>query len=240
MDIPCGTNDLLIRVRNIDALLANANDATACLSPKELERFDAITSPHRGKTWLAGRYLAKMMACYLVPGTAMRDLELCSTDESGRGIPPYFTCREMSCPLFFSMSHSDREVAVAMSRQPKYWLGIDLIDLSCSSGRFGRIWNHWLTGAEKKQVFPTDRREIARRWALKEAAYKSMRHTQTGFSPLRFEVLRDETLCGSWHIRYCGKTVFRYESITTLESTDSLFALVCRRGKTETSLSASP
>jgi phosphopantetheinyl transferase len=228
MDDLWKVNDLSIRFRYIDAIPEIANDHAAWLSPKELERLDAITSANRKKTWLAGRYLIKTLARRLFPGTLQQDLELVSTDINGRGIPPCLICRGQVCPLQFSISHTDREVAVAMSRQPGHRLGIDLVELIRSNDRFERIRNHWLTENEQEQVAQADKREIARRWALKEAAYKSMRHTHAGFSPLHFEVLREETDHGWWQIRYNDQLLFRKKDITMLESHDSLFALVCR------------
>ena len=222
-------NGLLIRFQNIDTMPEITNDHAVWLSLKELERFDAITSSNRKKTWLAGRYLAKTMACDLLSETLLLDLELFSTNDNGQGISPYFVCRGQACPLQFSISHTDREVAVAMSQRSQCLFGIDIVDLSCSGQGFGQIWSRWLTEKEQKQVPPADRREIACRWALKEAAYKSMRHTQTGFSPLCFEVLRDETNSGLWQIRHNNQPFFHHEDITILESKDSLFALVCRR-----------
>ena len=221
-------NNLLIRFRSIDTMPEITDGHDTWLSPKELERLIAITSANRKKTWLAGRYLTKTTACRLLPGTLLQDLELISTDIDGRGIPPYLTCRGQVCPLQCSISHTDREVAVAMSQQPEHRFGIDLVDLNRSSDRFERIGKHWLTENEQKQVAPADHREIARRWALKEAAYKSMRHTHEGFSPLRFEVLREEPGRGLWQIRHNDQLLFRHEDITILESQDNLFALVSR------------
>jgi len=228
MDEPWEVNDLLIRFRYIDSMPEIVDDHAAWLSPKELERLDAITSVNRKKTWLVGRYLVKTTTCQLLPETLLQDLELISTNINGRGIPPCLTCRGQACPLQCSISHTDREVAVAMSRHSGHRLGIDLVDLNRSRDGLGRIWSHWLTEKEQKQVAQADQREIARRWALKEAAYKSMRHTREGFSPLRFEVLREESGRGLWQIRHNDQLLFRHEDITILESNDSLFARVYR------------
>ena len=229
MDDPREVNDLLIRFRHIDAMSEITYPPDAWLSSKELERLDAITFANRKKTWLAGRYLAKTMACRLLPGTILQDLELISTGADGRGIPPYLTCRGQVCPLQFSISHTDREVSVAMSRHSGHRLGIDLVDLNRSSDGFGQIWHHWLTENEQKQIAKADTREIACRWALKEAAYKSMRLTREGFSPLRFEVLREESGRDLWQIRRNDQLMFRHGDITILESKDSLIALVSRK-----------
>ena len=220
-----GNFPLLLRLENTDSLLEKMSPPLDWLSPRELDRLNAITSTERRKNWLAGRYAAKTMALSLMPGTAWRDFELLSKDTAGQGIAPYFKCRGEDCPLMLSLSHTEHEIAVAMSRDIGQF-GVDLVDLDDSPQKLGHIWEYWLTANEKQQVLPKDRREIARRWSLKEAAYKSMRYTRTGFFPLHFEVLRG--VRHSWQIRHHDTIIFNQGDIAVLESRGSLFTMVCR------------
>ena len=227
-------NGIEVCCRAIDAVEYPASDFAEWLSHREIKRLGVMTSLKRRKTWLAGRVVAKTMAHGYFSQAALCDIELISANASGQGISPYLECEGRRCPLVFSLSHTDREIAVAMTHDDKWTLGIDLVDLHDAGDRFASIRNRWLTPSEKVQVSPFDSREIARRWALKEAAYKSMGHVQTGFSPLHNEVLRDETRQDAWRITCLGETVIAHDEITVIESRDSILAIVCYQARQET------
>lgn len=222
-------NGVLLCCREIDAVEFPAADFAEWLSQREIEQFETIVSEKRRKTWLAGRAMVKTAACRFFPAMLPRDIEMVSVNETGRGISPHIEREGRRCELHFSLSHTNREIAIAMTRDTGCIPGIDLVELRDAKTNFSRIRNRWLTSNEQSQVPPHDEREIARRWALKEAAYKSMAHTQTGFSPLHYEVLRTGENFREWQIRCRDDDSIRFENITALESRDSILALVWRQ-----------
>lgn len=154
------------------------------VTESEQVELDQLRDPSRREAWQWGRVLAKQLLREQLPELVAFDdrIEICSRNGEGKSVRP--TVRVNGAPLdvCLSISHSDRGVLVALSRDAQ--LGIDLVDLS--EFRPGSL-DAWFTEAECQHLRADDPKQQAILWGIKEAVYKAA-NTGEPFAPKSVEV----------------------------------------------------
>jgi phosphopantetheinyl transferase (holo-ACP synthase) len=208
------SESLLTRVATCDeiARLCGGDDAR-WLSHFERETLRSFRDSSRRRSWLAGRVLAKTLvmdsgaagpidprdieidAGGAIAGTArfgnrLRERVLGSFGISlappGRAQRPSVRIAGAVQPWCLSISHTD-VAAAALSLDPSTSVGIDL---ACGQQFAHGFLTMWFTDREQRQLEGCEPRQVAARWAIKEAVYKAFQQGES-FTPRRIEVLCD-------------------------------------------------
>jgi phosphopantetheinyl transferase (holo-ACP synthase) len=227
------------QVVTIHSLLPQFSDCKTWLSKNEFRYFETIRSPERQKNWLAGRWLAKnFIKNETGQERKLQDIEILSVNAQKRSCPPFVLIDGHPYRCSLSVSHNDRYAGVVFFPDDTILFGIDIVNTDIKVRHLEKIQTFWFTEQEKSQVPVSDTKEIISRWALKEAAYKSMQHFKTGFAPLAFEVLRCGEQSGrpgvsaSWRIFYRDSPLPDMIEAAVLESPDCMLAFLCRKKQT--------
>lgn len=194
--------DRLVRIESerCVALLASIDETSdfstvsldRFLSENETARLREIRSVAYRKSWIIGRYLAKALILrerkrLEIPRfAAWNDLNVRTRDESGRGVRPNCSWQKHPIDRFFSISHSESLVMVAMGKKPETAVGCDL------------VVRHGVTSGIVETFFlPSECHPDSQRddihddcvWAVKEAAYKTLGNGRS-FRPRRWKAER--------------------------------------------------
>lgn len=173
----------------------DARAARAWLTSVEQAELNRLHDESRRAQWLAGRWTAKQLLQNELgrraevdqrAGTtlALRDMQITTRDDRGRGIRPRIAVAGQSVSWSLSISHSDRGVLVALATANECSLGVDLASKQARAPGFLRLW---FSATERRWLAADAARRTAILWAMKEATYKACQAGE-GWCPRAIEV----------------------------------------------------
>jgi phosphopantetheinyl transferase (holo-ACP synthase) len=136
-------------------------------------------------------------------------------DDRGRAMRPVVRVFGAVQPWSVSISHVEGAVMAAACLDPRVSVGVDVAWEERFSPGFLETW---FTERERRQLEDAGEREIAIRWAIKEALYKACQRGE-GFAPRRIEVLSKERTYGSLRLgtgdteELLGQLVCKYDGL---------------------------
>ena len=182
------------RYRALGDLPTDRQAAQEWLSRAELATWQAMRSPLRQATWLAGRVLAKqLLRTYRVdlPGEQAigppTEIHIESRSVARRlGARPAIFVSGQALDWGLSIAHSGRGVLVAVAVGANLSVGVDLVSSEeCRAPSlawcFSAAERRWLAS------LPAHGRGAERLWAMKEAVFKACQVGE-GFAPQRIEI----------------------------------------------------
>ncbi len=191
----------------------------AWLSVEERRWYEAIGSREYAEAWLCGRVVAKelMESAEAGKSSSPDRLTIKSRNQQHQGTAPSAWRDGRELPVSLSISHTERAVLVALAKDPRRRVGVDLIQHGTVGSSIREMW------------FTSDEQSLASRspaapaqiWAAKEATYKTL-NVGESFYPLRIVVeCREENSCAC---RYRTETRVQRLIVKTWETEDGQLA----------------
>ena len=168
--------------------LPQISEVAEWLGPAERLELELWRSPERRLDWLRGRWLAKTMLRRWLPVDSVgpRDIEILSRNPmTGRGIAPRVRIRGEILARSLSLAHTEGSVAIALAKNARIQVGIDLVRRQSATPGFERTW---FTEHEQQHFAFADPAEPIRFWAAKEALFKAI--SEEHFIPKQWELTR--------------------------------------------------
>ena len=185
-----GKCEFAVRWGSLKALYAVRSDdaspgeevSTRMLSDAETMELELFSSPQRRADWLAGRRLAKKLLDQ-ISGIEGGNWEVLSRISREKGLPPRVFHCGFTSPWIISLAHSEHIVATAASEVSGEFVGVDVVEEQSIPAGFGRLW---FDDDEKRRI-ESAKLTLLDGWAIKEAAFKSLRVT-TAFEPRQIKI----------------------------------------------------
>ncbi len=158
------------------------------LSVNEWEEYNHWKAESRKKQWLAGRQLCKLLIQEKVIDQTLplNQIEILSRNNTGQSVRPEIRINGMKKTWALSISHTNKDVWVALSLKTNSQIGIDLVPTLLPDCKY---LLQWFSAREKESFQFHSDEEIVQQWAFKEAIYKAVNNGES-FSPLQIEIIK--------------------------------------------------
>lgn len=195
----------------VEIVTASVPDAASTPQPQwltlgERERWNDLGDRRRQMTWATGRRLIKVAAARYLAQRKMgpsakpvelEEIQVDSLDGLQRRVAPRVTWRGRWLPCHVALTHSEHSVAVALSLDPAFQVGIDLVPQVLDTASLD-----WTFSPQEKEWMESSPDRGTRRawlWGMKEALFKSAGNHLT-FQPRQIELELNGDRCGAARI----------------------------------------
>ena len=118
----------------LDALAAH--QPLPDLSPREKRECATYRNPGRLQEYFCGRLLGKQLIAEQLGNTCTNQIEIFSRNSAGRAIRPRASLAGRPLPFSLSIAHTDRGVLVAVCRDTRLQVGVDMMPRRTIIARF--------------------------------------------------------------------------------------------------------
>ncbi|HOZ82629.1 MAG TPA: 4'-phosphopantetheinyl transferase superfamily protein [Bacteroidia bacterium] len=173
-------NDCLVFIFCSDSFIAVESELKKLLSNDETERLLKFKFEKDRQTYCIAHGLKRVLLAALL--NTKEQVEI-STHSNGK---PFINHKKHNMPLHFSLSHSEKMIALAFQKNSP--LGVDIEKIQ-PADKYGNVIQHYFTSDEQKLISRSDNDIFFKIWTQKEAIGKA---TGQGIANLPEIVIPDD------------------------------------------------
>lgn len=163
-DLLIQDNECLVFIFSSDSFAAVEDDLKKLLSKEETERFQKFNFEKDRQTYCIAHGLKRVLLATLL--NTKTHLEI-AVHLSGK---PFVKEQKSSMVLHFSLSHSEKMIALAFQKNNP--LGVDIEKIQ-SADKYENVIQYYFTSDEQKQIARSDSATFFKIWTQKEAIGKA-------------------------------------------------------------------